>query len=241
MEHNKVFRTLAAGRVLPPGWGFPLAAGEQVPGVTESDNNKRARAALFPLQTMEEQAQLVRFYFGCVMAFPYVYRSFNSSGEAYCPGSVYKPFVESEAFKPVMLPGRGWTLSDFRWTGGPLFGTLSYGDPLTLVFTAGGKDHDMTVINTGISDIHEVKWPEHVALSCGIKFEEGFGMEAGLQSWVAFRPHGFDARLLVERGAKFLLIDPDFISSGILSSFMGSVTNEEKLALMWLYLFSSAQ
>lgn len=233
---NTIFNLIAGELILPSGWGFPRTLGEGGAIVEESEEAVGARARLFPFVNSDENAQLVRFYFGCVRSFPWIYRSFASDGEDYEPGKIFLSPLEAGDFKVAMRPGVGWSLQSFSYAGQvpALTGRLDYVSATSMALTLGSSSY---TVNLGVSDtegVYTADWPEELGFLGGIEFNEGVTYTVGWGTWVTLRPRHFDPTWLL-RGVfddqKFLRI---LLNQGLLDSFQEALTGEEKLAIVWL-------
>ena len=226
---DPVFTLLATNTPLPrDGWGFP----QKPPAVVESAAAESLRKALLPYEDEEGCAQMIRWYYGIIRAFPEVAMGIGRGAEEYDPGLAWKPPIEiySDTVGITADPRSG--ILEMGWEPDGSFpalsGQLQYaGGALTLVM----GDTDFTLRHKDLGHAIEVSWP----------FQ---GIRAGLTAYpgefpgdyapICFRPTRFDASLIATRVEA--VVSPAALRSVGAESFWPSAGPEERLALAWAVL-----
>lgn len=224
---DPVFHLLAGYQNLPEGWGFPPIP--QLP--PEPPKAAALREALFPISGDEGRAQLVRWYYGIIRAYPQIALGIGLGNEVYDPGMAWKPMIELATSEVYLTPSPATGTLSMGWSPatGELVGTIVVDGP-DLSLNLNGETYALpyTVAPNGVCD---VSWPEE------LKTVAAFTSVPTTGFTIVFRPQAFNAQALVDRVAP-LIKAPDLIDVGLTDEWSFS-SPEAKLAIAWAVVQNS--
>lgn len=223
MDH--LFRTLAANLDLPAGWGFPATVVRQI----ETPMTSRLARALIPFDDQDGRAQLVRWYYGIIQAFPDISLGMGAGMNEYDPGLAWKPPLEIHG--PVGItadPGSGMLTMDWVPDGstGSMTGKIVTSGSPTL--TLGNLTAPLGPIYKPLDsvDAHVLAWPSFMNIQAALS-----GDPDGAELTVVFRPTRFDAAGILETVSP-LVSSGALVATGLTGLWHDAVP-EEKLAIAW--------